>query len=158
MLDPAEGGGRLVGEGCHFIDLVCFLAASEVADVSGSFLGASAQASAAQDNFAITLRFLNGDLATVVYSGQGNPGLGKERLEVYAGGKVFVLDDFTRLEAHGARIPGSTLSRSDKGFRAHLANFFAAVRGREPLVTTVVDGVRVARIIETLIPRAGPGA
>jgi predicted dehydrogenase/threonine dehydrogenase-like Zn-dependent dehydrogenase len=158
MLDPAEGGGRLVGEGCHFIDLVCFLAASEVADVSGSFLGASAQASAAQDNFAITLRFLNGDLATVVYSGQGNPGLGKERLEVYAGGKVFVLDDFTRLEAHGARIPGSTLSRSDKGFRAHLANFFAAVRGREPLVTTVVDGVRVARIIETLIPRAGLGA
>jgi predicted dehydrogenase len=150
-LDPVEGGGRLIGEGCHFIDLVCYLAGSEVEGISGGFLGAGAKASAAQDNFALTLRFQNGDLATVVYSGQGNPGLAKERLEVFAGGKAFVLDDFSRLTTHGARLSAPALSKADKGFRAHLANFLAAVRGEEPLLTTVHDGVRVARIIDRLV-------
>jgi predicted dehydrogenase/threonine dehydrogenase-like Zn-dependent dehydrogenase len=150
-LDPMEGGGRLIGEGCHFIDLVCYLADSEVADVSGGFLGSAGQASAARDNFALTLRFRNGDLATVVYSGQGNPGLAKERLEVFAGGKAFVLDDFSRLSVHGARLAAPALSKADKGFRGHLANFFAAVRGEEPLLTTVHDGVRVARIIDRFV-------
>jgi predicted dehydrogenase/threonine dehydrogenase-like Zn-dependent dehydrogenase len=149
-LDPAEGGGRLVGEGCHFIDLVCFLAGSEPAEVSGGFLGPSGP-SPAQDNFAVTLRFLNGDLATVVYSGQGNAGLEKERLELFAGGKAFVLDDFARLAAHGVRQPPAAASPPDKGFRGHLANFFAAVRGTEPLVTTAADGVRVAEVIERLV-------
>jgi predicted dehydrogenase/threonine dehydrogenase-like Zn-dependent dehydrogenase len=150
-LDPLEGGGRLIGEGCHFIDLVCYLADSEVTDVSGGFLGGAAQASAAQDNFALSLRFQNGDLATVVYSGQGNAGLAKERLEVFAGGKAFVLDEFSRLSAHGARSSAPALSKPDKGFRAHLANFFAAVRGQEPLLTTAHDGVRVARIIDRFV-------
>jgi predicted dehydrogenase/threonine dehydrogenase-like Zn-dependent dehydrogenase len=152
-LDPVEGGGRLIGEGCHFIDLVCFLAGSEVAEVSGGFLGAAAGASPAQDNFALTIRFRNSDLATVVYSGQGNPALAKERLEVFVGGKAFVLDDFVRLTGYGTRLDAAPSSAGDKGFRGHLGNFFAAVRGTAPLVTTAADGVRVAQIIETLVHR-----
>jgi predicted dehydrogenase len=155
-LDPLEGGGRLVGEGCHFIDLVCHLAQSEVAEVTGGFLGGAAAASPGGDNFAVTLRFLNGDLATVVYTGQGNTGLEKERLEVYAGGKAFVIDNFTRLTGYGHRLPSSPTEREDKGFRGHLANFFAAVRGEADLVTTARDGVRVADIIDRL--RHGRGA
>ncbi|HUF35650.1 MAG TPA: bi-domain-containing oxidoreductase [Gemmatimonadales bacterium] len=154
-LDPTEGGGRLVGEGCHFIDLVCYLADSEVTEVRGGFLGAGAGASPAQDNFALTLRFRNGDLATVVYSGQGNAGLEKERLEIFAGGKALVLDDFTRLTGHGLRLPAGAPAGSDKGFRGHLANFLAAVRGTAPLVTTAQDGVRAAAVIDRLVRGAG---
>ena len=150
-LDPVEGGGRLVGEGCHFIDLVCYLAGSEPVEVSGGFLGAAAAASPAQDNVALTLRFANGDLGTVVYSGQGNPGLEKERLEVFTGGKAFVLDDFLRLTAHGATAPPTAPAAPDKGFRGQLANFFDAVRGTAPLVTTAADGVRVAWVIDRLV-------
>ncbi len=152
-LDPLEGGGRLVGEGCHFIDLVCYLAASDLTAASIAFLGAAARASAAQDNFSIVLRFENGDLATIVYSGEGNPGLAKERLEVFAGGRAYVLDDFVRLSAHGTRLASPVPERPDKGFRGHLANFFDAVRGDAALVTTVEDGVRVARIIENMMRR-----
>lgn len=147
-LDPEVGGGRLVGEGCHFIDLVCYLAGSEVSQVSGGFLGGAPGASAPQDSFSLTLRFLNGDLATVVYSAQGNGDLEKERMEVFAGGKVFVLDDFKRLTGYGGRVAAAPLARPDKGFRGHLANFLGAVRGEQTLVTTVHDGVRVARIID----------
>jgi predicted dehydrogenase len=148
--DPVEGGGRLIGEGCHFIDLVCHLADSEVASVSGGFLG-SCGPSAAQDNFSAVLRFQNGDLATVVYSGQGNPALPKERLEAFAGGKAFVLDDFLRLSAYGIRLTSSPPERPDKGFHQHLAHFFAAVRGEGSLVTTAQDWLRVARVIEALL-------
>jgi predicted dehydrogenase/threonine dehydrogenase-like Zn-dependent dehydrogenase len=154
-LDPNEGGGRLVGEGCHFIDLVCYLAGSEVSEVSGGFVGGGQSASPAQDNFTLTLRFRGGDLATIVYTGQGNPGLEKERLEVFAAGKAFVLDNFARLLAYGTRLPVGLPKREDKGFRAHLASFLGAVRGESALVTTVWDGVRVARIIQQL--REGRG-
>jgi predicted dehydrogenase/threonine dehydrogenase-like Zn-dependent dehydrogenase len=150
-LDPVAGGGRLVGEGCHFIDLVCFLAESEPAEVSGGFVGAAANASPAQDSFTLTIRFQNGDLATVVYSGQGNPALEKERLEVFTGGQAFVLDDYARLTGYGVRLQTPRSVPPDKGFRAHLANFLGAVRGEAELVTTAADGVRVAWIIQALL-------
>lgn len=149
-LDPLEGGGRLVGEGCHFIDLLCFLADSDVADATGAFVGGMNPLVPPHDNFAATLRFANGDIGTVIYSGQGALGTSKERLEVFSAGRVFVIDDFLRLDVHGARSGGVALRRADKGFRGHLENFFDAVRGRATLRTTADDGVRVARIIEAL--------
>jgi predicted dehydrogenase/threonine dehydrogenase-like Zn-dependent dehydrogenase len=149
-LDPVEGGGRLVGEGCHFIDLLCFLADSDVADATGAFVGGVNPLVPPHDNFAATLRFANGDVGTVIYSGQGTVGLSKERLEVFSAGRVFVIDDFVRLDVHGGRTGGLALRRADKGFRGHLENFFDAVRGRATLRTTVDDGMRVARIIEAL--------
>jgi len=156
-LDPLEGGGRLVGEGCHFIDLLCFLADSDVAEATGSFVGGMNPLVPPHDNFSATLRFANGDIATVIYSGQGAGGMSKERLEVFSAGSVFVIDDFLRLDVHGARTGGLALRRADKGFRGQLENFFDAVRGRATLRTTVDDGVRVARIIEALAGRRSTG-
>ena len=147
----------MVGEGCHFIDLLCFLADSDVAEETGAFVGGMNPLVPPHDNFAATLRFANGDMATVIYSGQGAVGLPKERLEVLSAGSVFVIDDFLRLDVHGARTGGLALRRADKGFRGHLENFFDAVRGRATLRTTVDDGVRVARIIEALAGRRSPG-
>jgi predicted dehydrogenase len=157
-LDPLEGGGRLVGEGCHFIDLLCFLADSDVAEATGAFVGGMNPLVPPHDNLAATLRFANGDLATVIYSGQGAGGMSKERLEVFSAGRVFVIDDFLRLDVHGARTGGLALRRADKGFRGHLENFFDAVRGRATLRTTVDDGVRVSRIIEALAGRSSTGS
>jgi predicted dehydrogenase len=147
-MDRLEGGGRLVGEGCHFIDLVCYLADSDIAEVSGGALAGDAYLTSAQDNFAMTLRFQNGDLATIVYSSQGSSELAKERLEVFAGGRVFVLDDFVRLERFGDKAGPLVLGAADKGFAGQIRNFLEAVRGREKLLTTVDDGVRVARVID----------
>jgi predicted dehydrogenase len=147
-LDPVQGGGRLIGEGCHFIDLICYLADSEVTGVTGSFIGGGNLLASPRDNFAITMRFANGDVGTVVYSGQGGSGLAKERLEVFSAGRSFVLEDFRRVDAYGVRIPPVIVERGDKGFRGHLENFFAAVRGSASLRTTAEDGLRVARVIE----------
>jgi len=148
LIDPAIGGGRLIGEGCHFIDLVCFLADSEVVKVTGGFLGSDSPILQSRDNFAITICFANGDMGTIIYSGQGNAKLSKELIEVFVAGRVFVIDDFKSLQSYGVKKNTIKTHGQDKGFKSHLNTFFDAVRGQSELITTVNDGVRVARIIE----------
>jgi predicted dehydrogenase len=150
-LDPEIGGGRLIGEGCHFIDLICYLANSEVLKVVGGFLGSESSILPSRDNFAITICFANGDIGTIVYSGQGNANLSKERIEVFVAGRVVVIDDFKSLEGYGISMPVLELKRPDKGFRGHLENFFSAVRGESELITTVDDWLKIARIIERVV-------
>lgn len=151
LIDPEIGGGRLIGEGCHFIDLICYLADSEVMKVTGGFLGSDSLILRSGDNFAITLCFANGDMGTIVYSSQGNVKLGKELIEVFVGGRVFVIDDFKSFKVYGLSAPAFELKQPDKGFRAHLENFFSAVKGKSELVTTVDAGLRVALIIEEML-------
>jgi hypothetical protein len=104
-----------------------------------------------RDNFAITICFANGDIGTIVYSGQGNANLSKERIEVFVAGRVVVIDDFKSLEGYGISMPVLELKRPDKGFRGHLENFFSAVRGESELITTVDDWLKIARIIERVV-------
>jgi len=151
LIDPEIGGGRLIGEGCHFIDLICYLADSEVVKVTGGFLGSDSPILRSRDNFAITICFANGDMGTIVYSGQGNAKFGKELMEVFVEGRVFVIDDFKSFKGYGLSVPALELKRPDKGFRAHLENFFSAVKGESKLVTTVDDGLRVAMIVEKML-------
>jgi predicted dehydrogenase len=146
LLDPAIGGGRLVGEGCHFFDFVRWLVGEEPTRLSAQAV-AGTNDSVPQD-FVVTLSFPNGSVGTVIYSGMGNPSFSKERVEVLAGGGVAVMEDFTSLTLHG--LPGKAVrSRTgQKGYRAHLANFGAAVRGDAPLGITAQDGLRATLIAE----------
>jgi len=150
-MDPEIGGGRLIGEGCHFIDLICYLAGSEILKISGGFLGSESEGIPAGDNFSITLCFANGDLGTIIYSGQGNSALSKERIEVFFGGNVLILDDFINLKGYGIKTYFSSLKKTDKGFKGHLNNYFEAIRGKSDLTTTVNDGLRVATIIDAFL-------
>jgi len=151
LIDPEIGGGRLIGEGCHFIDLICYLADSEIVKVVAGFLGSDSPILRSKDNFAITICFANGDMGTIVYSGQGNVKLSKELIEVFVAGRVFVIDDFKSLQSYGVKKDTIKTHGQDKGFKSHLNIFFDAVRGKSELITTVDDGVRVARIIEHIL-------
>ena len=127
--DPADGGGRLLGEGCHFVDLVIQLAE---ADPVSAYAVASPQPERpleCSDSFAGVLRFANDTVGTLVYSGGGDPSLPKERVEVLGGGLAGVIDDFRRLEVHQGGSRTLRRMRQDKGHRAEVAAFLAAVRG-----------------------------
>jgi predicted dehydrogenase/threonine dehydrogenase-like Zn-dependent dehydrogenase len=154
-IHPRIGGGRLVGEGCHFIDLVRYLAQSEVESVDYAEVDAPLDSGLRGDSWSLTMRFSNGDIGTIVYSGRGSVQLPKERLEVFAGGWSAVLDNFLALRFFG-RSGGRVLRTSDKGFRAQLKNFLGALRGAESLRTDVSDGLAVARIIELAKERRRP--
>jgi predicted dehydrogenase len=122
--DPQVGGGRLVGEGCHFIDYLVFLAGSKPVSVTAQALPDEGQFR--QDNVQVTFRFANGSLGTLTYLANGDRALPKERLEVFSGGKTAVLDDFRSLDlSEGGRTKGLRMSQ-DKGHREIWRAFITA--------------------------------
>ncbi len=130
LQDPEDGGGRLVGEGCHFVDLAIDLAQAEPLTVHAAGAAPPDGPVEAADTFAITLRFAGGAVAQIVYTGAGPSKLSKERIEVIGGGLAAIVDDFRRLELYDGRKRTVTKSGQDKGHRAQVAAFVAAVAGR----------------------------
>lgn len=137
LLDPVEGGGRLLGEGVHFFDLLCFLTGAPPVRVQSASPRARSM-----DEAIVSLEFADGSVGTVVYAGTGSSACGKERLEVFAGGSTFVLDDYRSLEAHGPISDRMATRTVEKGQREQLENFFRALRGEEDLGVTAEDGFR----------------
>lgn len=132
--DPAVGGGRLVGEGCHFIDLALYLAGSPAVEVMATGLGGADPAAALVDNVQVTLRCADGSLATVLYTAKGDMRSGKERVEVFAGGKTALIDDFRTAEFWSAGRRERWKGTQDKGHAAELKAFIAGVRsGASPI-------------------------
>jgi predicted dehydrogenase len=126
--DPAVGGGRLIGEGCHFIDLLRHLAGASINGFDIAALG-EVGGPPRSDNFSLTLRFVNGSIGTINYFANGNKSFPKERLEVFVAGRVLQLDNFRALRGWG--WPGfkrNKLWRQDKGQNACAAAFVRALR------------------------------
>jgi predicted dehydrogenase len=128
--DREQGGGRILGEVCHFVDLLMFLAGAPILEVEARPLGVSARYSG--DNVLIALRFANGSEATISYLANGDRSFSKERLEVFGGGSTAVLEDFRRLDLvrNGRTETIRSRWRQDKGHRAEWAAFAQAVQGR----------------------------
>lgn len=116
--DAQQGGGRIIGEGCHFIDFVVWMAGSLPIEVSAQALPDGGKYH--QDNCVITLRFANGSIGTVTYLANGNKNFAKERAEVFGAGKIGVLDDFRSLElvSEDKRQMIRSRLKQDKGHQA----------------------------------------
>ena len=128
--DPSIGGGRLLGEACHFVDLLFHLASSSIEDLK--FLSV-ADTKPCPDTFSLQLRFADGSIGTVHYFSNGSRAFPKERLEVFTDGKVLRLDNFRKLQAWG--IPGFRTRRlfsQDKGQQACCAAFLSAIQAGGP--------------------------
>jgi predicted dehydrogenase len=125
--DPIEGGGRLIGEGCHFLDWMRALADAAPTRVSAESVG--------PDGALVLVRFADGSAGTLQYVTNGNAALPKERAEVHAEEFSAVLDDYTTLSWYSPAGPGTdTLKLQDKGHRAEVADFLEAIRtGRQPI-------------------------
>ena len=142
--DPEDGGGRLIGEGCHFVDLLSYLSGGPTVVVHALAVPHPQRPLECSDEVVATLRFGNGGVGTLVYTGGGDPRLPKERIEAFGGGLAAVLDDFRRLELSRGGKRRVTKQRQDKGHKAELARFLAAVRGEAeaPAVSTYLDSTR----------------
>lgn len=129
--DPAVSGGRLVGEACHMVDLVGFLADERPVRV-GAVATRGPSGAAPTDDVVVTLELSAGSVATIVYHAVGDPSLGKERLEAARGDRSVVLDDFRSLELRcGGRARRTRLS-GEKGHTACARAFVAALRADAP--------------------------
>lgn len=145
LQNPAIGGGRIVGEGCHFIDLLRHLAGVPIARATIEYLGGAA--AAARDTATIQLAFADGSTGTVHYFSNGDKGYPKERLEVFADGKVLVVDNFRKTTGYGTRR--SVLCkgwRQNKGHAAGVAAFVDAVRRGLPSPVSLPEILEVSRL------------
>jgi len=125
--DPTVGGGRIIGEVCHFIDVLHALAGHAPTRVHATCIGRHSSG-ITDDKAIVTLDFADGSVGTVVYSGDGAGSVPKERLEVFGGGRAAVLDDFIVTRLHGAGRPRTVRTRrQDKGFAAEMEHFVASV-------------------------------
>jgi len=130
--DPEQGGGRILGEVCHFVDFLCFLAGACPIEVQAQTVGNSGQYS--MDNIVATLKFANGTLGTISYLANGDKSASKERVEVFGGGSVAILEDFRRLELvrNGRKQMTRARWRQDKGHQAEMQAFVDALLGKTP--------------------------
>ena len=132
LLDPEIGGGRLLGEACHFIDLACHLIQSEPVEVLGRDRDAGRGMRTAQD-FAVEISFANGSTAMIEYVSSGDPSLAKERFEIHRQGLSLVIEDFRKAECYRAgKVARTKWPTRDKGHRAEVRAFLEAVRTGTP--------------------------
>lgn len=148
--DAEVGGGRIIGEACHFIDLAMCLAGAGVSGHAASFLG-----SHSGDSAAITLRFDDGSIATINYLANGNRRVPKERVEVYAGAKVLCIDNFRTLTGYGwTGFSRLGLWRQDKGQRQCARAFLESVRNNADIPISSTDILQGAAVMLALAAAA----
>lgn len=128
--DPDYGGGRIIGEACHFIDLAMHIAGSPIKSVSAY---STNDANALMDTVVINLMFENGSIANVSYLSNGNKNVPKEKIEVFCDGTVYEIDDFKKMTTFGNSVSSKKLSGQDKGHSNELVAFIDAVKNAKEM-------------------------
>jgi len=151
----AEGGGRNLGEACHFYDLLTFLTGARIAGVQATSIRPESGHYRRNDNFIATLSFVDGSIATLTYTALGAPGHPKERVDVYVDGKVLSVDDYRRFDVVGAPgIKSFRTRRAEKGHREELMAFARSIRkgGEWPIpLWQLVQATEIALEVEQQI-------
>ncbi len=140
--DPVEGGGRIIGEVCHFVDTLRFLTGSPVRSVQAASIQTDNSKLTSRDSLSITLSYQDGSVAAILYHALGNPGFPKEKVEIAAESKVIDLEDFCKLEIFGPKRE-RIKAKQDKGFAAEIDAFVNAVVNGGPAP------IPFAEIVET---------
>jgi len=160
--DALEGGGRIVGEVCHFIDLMQFFTGAAPVSVFAESVSAKSDKTVDADSVFITLRFADGSNGCVAYLSEGDKTLAKERIEIFGSGRSCVLDDFRRATFYkNGREEQVTLKAQDKGQQEQVKQICASVLqtteapiGVNELAATtratfrVLDSLREQRVFE----------
>jgi len=127
--DPKVGGGRLIGEACHFVDLLVYLSGSKIKNLEVIEMKDNKMC---PDTFSINLSFVDGSIGSIHYFSNGNFSFPKERLEVFCGGTIFKLDNFKKLSAWG--FPNFTkrrLLKQDKGQKNCVNEFISSIKNKK---------------------------
>ena len=139
--DLEEGGGRIIGEVGHFVDFLSYLIGAPPESVTAQAIGGNSGGIFTHDNVSITMRFSDGSIGTIIYVSEGAASFPKERVEVFGGGAVGVIDDFRRLELvkGGRRQVQRGWLNQDKGHQQELAVFVEAIRRGEASPVSLED-------------------
>ena len=141
------GGGRIIGEACHFVDLMRYLAGAEIVSVQARRMGDAPGVDIAEDKAAIILGFADGSVGTIHYYANGAASFPKERIEVFAAGKVLQLDNFRKLKGFGWKgFSKMNLWQQDKGQKACPKEFLDSIVNGKPAPISADEIFEVTKI------------
>jgi predicted dehydrogenase len=144
--DEKQGGGRIIGEVCHFIDLMHFLTGSVTNRVYAESIVSRNHEIVGEDSVFITLRFADGSNGTICYLAEGDKSFPKEYIEIYGEGKTFVLDDFRRASMfRGGKETTKKMSGQDKGQAEEIRTLCSVVLGKEEVPISLKDLIATTR-------------
>lgn len=147
--DPELGGGRIIGEACHYVDLMRHFAGCEITNYHAVAISEPDSSGIAEDKAIITLTFADGSIGTIQYFANGSAKYPKERVEVFAGGAVLQIDNFKKLKSYGWKdVKDISLFAQDKGQKRCASLFMDAVEngGHSPIPVEEVFEVAKATI------------
>jgi predicted dehydrogenase len=131
--DPAVGGGRIIGEACHFIDLISFFTGSMVTEVCMNSMGTRSDTNT--DNATILLKYADGSTGAINYFSNGSKKYSKERIEIYAEEKTAIIDNFRVTMGYGFKGFSKLKTRLDKGHRNQFKQLIGHIKsGAGPLI------------------------
>ena len=145
--DPEVGGGRIIGEACHYIDLMRFLAGSEITGFTATCMGNADGVEVTEDKASITLTFKDGSFGTINYLANGGKAFAKERIEVFANDGVLQLDNFRKLTGFDWKgFSKDKLMSQDKGQESCSKAFVDSIKQGTPSPISFSEIMEVARI------------
>ena len=151
LFDPDQGGGRIVGEVCHFVDLISHITDSEVTHVH-SFSTNSMGAYQARDNIAINLKLKNGHIASIHYHAMGNSQLPKEDMTIFQNDQTFNLNNFRTLTCYDKKIDKYSPMKQEKGFKEEIHAFINSLSSRTPAIS--FDSIKNTTLTTFLIEQS----
>ncbi|MCK5578250.1 MAG: bi-domain-containing oxidoreductase, partial [Planctomycetes bacterium] len=143
VYDPREGGGRIIGECCHFFDLFNYLIRSNLADIAVQQIQPNSTSMLAEDNFSAILKYHDGSIANLIYTTLGHESLPKERVEIFKGGNSILINDFKEMTAFGFNeTKNIKLKKADKGHYNQLIEFVKTINGTKATTLTFKDALK----------------
>ncbi len=123
-----EGGGRIIGEACHILDLFAYFTESRPESVSIDKITPHNDKIMSGDNCVLTVKYQDGSVCTLYYTGLGNSGYGKEFCEIYTDGRIITIDDYKKITGYGIKVQDIRSSVSQKGQLEELESFYQAIK------------------------------
>jgi len=144
--DPEVGGGRIIGECCHFFDMFSYLIESDVERLSVEIVPVNNSTVIANDNIVVTIRWKDGSVSVLTYTALGHADLPKERIEIFADGSSIVIDDFREMRLYGFKEKNIKLKRQDKGHYRELVELARYLKGEKSNIISFQECVKAMEI------------
>jgi predicted dehydrogenase len=157
LQDPEEGGGRIIGEACHFVDFLQYMAGCYSLRVHAEMLRSGSQGKDTADNVSLILTFSDGSVGTINYLANGDPGFSKERVEIFGGGSVCIIDDFRYAEIASGGNRQKFSGHQDKGHNSELREFVEAVSKGEKVPMDFQESIAVTLTTFKILESARSG-
>lgn len=147
IFDPKIGGGPIIGEFCHFTDLVLYIMNSKPVEVFARGGAMSHKNSEVYDSCVVIIKFENGSIANLIYTDLNGPKMPKERIEIYSGDSAIIIDDFKKMNTSGFDFGNILLNEQDKGHENELKNVILTALGLSEALVNEDDALRAMDIV-----------